>query len=144
MTTTYSNDTLRHSLFRDYAADGGCSMVCAFSSANLTDTRALCLRNFSQHLLTHLSSSFSKDFLRKLLTHSLKHFSTKLLYILKLKWSREKSLSQSHSRLFPPDYSLLCCVLQREDAQRSVVLIDFQITKKKAVEKRMTAARKRK
>ena len=50
------------------------------------------------------------------------------------------SLSQSHSRLFSPDYSLLCCcVSQRKEA------IDFQITKKKhRVEKRMTAARRRK
>lgn len=82
MTTTYNlllSSTLYH-----HAAGGGCSIVCAFNSANLTDTRALCFRNFSQHLLTHLSSSFSKDFLRKLFTHSLKHFSTKLLYILKL------------------------------------------------------------
>lgn len=85
-------------------------MDCWLSSANRTDARAECFKNFSQHFETHCftaktkrmkpsvktstrrrssikrtrSSSFSKLFLLKDCTHVLKHLSTRLLYIFKL------------------------------------------------------------
>ena len=108
----------------------------AFSSANRTLTLAECLRNFSQHLVTHceeegrtgpgsqsqcpshsqrrsslslsltLSSLLSRFFLRNESTQSLKHFSTSLLYIRKL-------------------YSQGNGVLDLVSKQRSDVVVDF-------------------
>lgn len=54
------------------------------SSANLIPTRIECLRNFSAHRLTQVSSCFCSDLCLKVSTQSLKHLSTSELYILKL------------------------------------------------------------
>jgi hypothetical protein len=59
-------------------------MLCWFSSPKRRLTRDECFKNFSQHLLTHRSSSFSSVFLLKLWTHVEKHFSTRLLYMRRL------------------------------------------------------------
>lgn len=111
-----------------YAPPGGpppmpC-MDCWLSSANRTDARAECFKNFSQHFETHCftaktkrmkpsvktstrrrssikrtrSSSFSKLFLLKDCTHVLKHLSTRLLYIFKLYRRDQKNVFASSVR----------------------------------------------
>ncbi|KAK3405345.1 hypothetical protein EUGRSUZ_K01685 [Eucalyptus grandis] len=55
-----------------------------FSSANRMPTLIECFRNFSAHRLTQVSSCFCKFLCLKESTQSLKHLSTRELYILKL------------------------------------------------------------
>lgn len=57
------------------------------SSANLMPTRIECLRNFSAHLRTQVSSCFCRDLCLNVSTQSLKHLSTSELYILRLQWN---------------------------------------------------------
>lgn len=66
------------------------------SSANLMPTRIECFRNFSAHLRTHVSSCFCSDLCLNVSTQSLKHLSTRELYILRLQWNLN-----SHNQVTP-------------------------------------------
>lgn len=54
-----------------------CCIKAAFCSWNLWPTRSLCLRNFSAHLMTQVSSRVVRVLEVKSLTQSEKHFSTR-------------------------------------------------------------------
>lgn len=62
------------------------------SSANLRPTRIECFKNFSAQRRTQVSSCLSKVLRRNVSTQSVKHLSTRLLYIRKLQYPPKRSI----------------------------------------------------